>query len=384
MVQTQWDRMEPRSGSGRKRKETLLSIRDLSIINKTRAGNLSVVDKMSVDIYKGEILGLVGESGCGHSALARAITRIIDPPDMARVEEGIIQTVGKAIMGMINPSREIISGQMLFRGLDLLALTKRELQDVRGRAIRITSEDSAASLNPAQSIKEQIAEAIRVHQPEVGQTEATLLGDETIERLRIGPDVLDGYPYELSSGMRQRVMIALALALKADIIIADESTASLDVLGEDEFLELLIELTDEFGLTILLVAHHIDLIAQLADRAAVMYAGRLVEVSDIESLIHDPKHPYTESLLRGVPNTDLDMQDLNHMEGLPLNLVDLPRGCRFHPRCPEAMEICSKQQPWLVRVDDIAEGDAQVGGYDKHLAACWLHQEYEGKRVRRY
>lgn len=357
---SRWDDSLPQPPRELTRKETLLSIRDLCVTYKTRAGDLSSVDTLSLDLYKGEILGLVGESGCGKS------------------------TLGKAIMRMVPPPGEIVKGQLIFKGQDLMTLSEREMRDIRGQNISMIFQDPMTSLNPVQSIEEHIIEAIRVHQPQITAEDAGERAAELIERLGIGRKRLEDYPHQLSGGMRQRVMIALALALKADIIIADEATTSLDVIVEAQFLDLLKELRDEFGLTILLITHNIGVVAQLADRVAVMYGGRLAEVTDVESLFYNPKHPYTQGLLRSVPNIDLDSTELYRMEGLPPNLINPPSGCRFHPRCPEEMEICSQQQPWLVRVDEIGESDADVGGYDKHLAACWLHQDYEGKKVRRY
>ncbi|MCI0714338.1 MAG: ABC transporter ATP-binding protein [Chloroflexi bacterium] len=357
---SQWEGALPDVPRSFTRRETLLSIRDLSVTYKTRSGELSAVDTLSLDLYKGEILGLVGESGCGKSTLGKAIMRMIDLPG------------------------EITKGQLLFKGTDLMTLSEKEMRELRGQSISMIFQDPMTSLNPVQSIEDHIIEAIRVHQPDVEPADASLRAAELIERLGIGRKRLEDYPHQLSGGMRQRVMIALALALKADIIIADEATTSLDVIVEAQFLDLLRELKDEFGLTILLITHNIGVVAQLADRVAVMYGGRLAEVTDVESLFYNPKHPYTQGLLASVPNIDLQSTHLHRMDGLPPNLISPPAGCRFHPRCPEAMEICTQQQPWLVRVDDIGEGDERVGGYDKHLAACWLHQEYEGTKVRRY
>jgi oligopeptide/dipeptide ABC transporter ATP-binding protein len=358
---TSWDDIVPSNRrGGPSQKENLLSIRDLSVVYQTRAGVLSAVDTLSLDLYKGEVLGLVGESGCGKS------------------------TLGKAIMRMIRPPGKITKGQMIFKGQDLMQLSEAEMRQIRGQNISMIFQDPMTSLNPVQSIRNHIIEAIRVHQPHVTREEALERAIDLIERLGIGRARIDDYPHQLSGGMRQRVMISLALALKADIIVADEATTSLDVIVEAQFLDLLVELKAEFGLTILLITHNIGVVAQLADRVAVMYGGRLAEVTDVESLFYNPKHPYTQGLLQSVPNTDLDSTELYRMEGLPPNLVVPPSGCRFHPRCPHVVDICAQQQPWLVRVDEIGEGDRAVGGYDKHLAACWLHQEYEGSRVRRY
>ncbi|MBZ0320047.1 MAG: ABC transporter ATP-binding protein [Chloroflexi bacterium] len=343
------------------KQEIILSIRDLSVEYQTRRGVLSAIDTLSLDLYKGEVLGLVGESGSGKS------------------------TLGKAIMRMIPSPGRITKGQLIFKNQDLMAYDENQMRDVRGKQISMIFQDPMTSLNPVQRIDNHIIEAIRVHEPNISKDEALSRSESLMERLGIGRRRLKEYPHQLSGGMRQRVMIGLALALKANIIIADEATTSLDVIVEAQFLDLLRELKDEFGLTILLVTHNIGIVAELADRVAVMYAGRLAEVANVDELFHNPKHPYTQGLLRSVPNIAMDSQDLYRMDGTPPNLVMPPSGCRFHPRCPHVMDICHQKQPWLVRVDEIGEGDEQVGGYDKHLASCWLHQEYQGAtQARRY
>lgn len=343
------------------KQEIILSIRDLSVEYQTRRGMLSAIDTLSLDLYRGEVLGLVGESGSGKS------------------------TLGKAIMRMIPSPGRITKGQLIFKNQDLMTYDENQMRDVRGRQISMIFQDPMTSLNPVQRIDNHIIEAIRVHEPDISKDEALTRSETLMERLGIGRRRLKEYPHQLSGGMRQRVMIGLALALKANIIIADEATTSLDVIVEAQFLDLLRELKDEFGLTILLVTHNIGIVAELADRVAVMYAGRLAEVANVDELFHNPKHPYTQGLLRSVPNIAMDSQDLYRMDGTPPNLVMPPSGCRFHPRCPHVMDVCHQKQPWLVRVDEIGEGDEQVGGYDKHLASCWLHQEYQGStQARRY
>jgi oligopeptide/dipeptide ABC transporter ATP-binding protein len=330
--------------------ETIMQVRNLDVTYQTRRGPLSAIDNLSLDIYKGEILGLVGESGCGKS------------------------TLGKALMRMIQPPGEISGGKLIFDGVDLMNLSEREMRDIRGARISMIFQDPMTSLNPVQRIDDHIIEAIRVHQPHVTPREARERAEALIERLGIGKKRLEDYPHQLSGGMRQRVMIGLALALKADIIVADEATTSLDVIVEAKFLDLLCELRDELNLTIILITHNIGIVAQLADRVVVMYAGQIAEVADVESLFHNPKHPYSHGLLKSVPNIDLEGDELYRMPGSPPNLLTPPPGCRFNPRCPQAMPICSQDEPALLPVEQVV-GNATPQLPYEHLVHCWLYQE---------
>lgn len=321
-------------------RETILSIRNLTVTYKTRMGDLNAVDNLSLDLYKGEVLGLVGESGCGKS------------------------TLGKAIMRMILPPGHITSGQLWLEGQDLMQLSKKDMRNVRGNKIGMIFQDPMTSLNPVQRIDKHIMEAIRVHEPDVTADEAHNRAIALVERLGIGRNRLFDYPHQLSGGMRQRVMIALALALRAKVIVADEATTALDAIVEAKFLDLLRELKDEFGLTILMITHNIGIVAELADRVAVMYAGRIAELAEVETLFHSPQHPYTKGLLASVPNINVD-SELYCMDGTPPNLIKPPSGCRFHPRCPHVMDICHHQQPFLKPLpQSILEQDV----------ACWLYE----------
>jgi peptide/nickel transport system ATP-binding protein len=331
------------------RQDTIMQVRNLSVTYQTRRGPLSAVENLSLDIYKGEILGLVGESGCGKS------------------------TLGKALMRMIQPPGEITQGQLIFDGTDLMPQTEHQMRNIRGARISMIFQDPMTSLNPVQRIDDHIIEAIQVHQPQVNRKEARRRAAILIEQLGIGAKRLEDYPHQLSGGMRQRVMIGLALALKADIIIADEATTSLDVIVEAKFLDLLRELKHEFNLTIILITHNIGIVAELADRVVVMYAGQIAEVADAVSLFHNPKHPYSQGLLKSVPNIDLDSGELYRMPGNPPNLIDPPPGCRFHPRCPAALAICSQQEPALLPVPPDA---GMTPPYDQ-LVHCWLYQQHE-------
>jgi oligopeptide/dipeptide ABC transporter ATP-binding protein len=318
-------------------KELLLSLRDLSVKYPTRAGILNGVSNVDLDIYQGEVLGLVGESGCGKSTMGRAIMRLIQPP------------------GYID------GGQIIFDGKDLMTYNQEEMRDLRGQRISLIFQDPMTSLNPVQRVVDHIAEAIWVHEGKSSKESTRTRAAELVDRLGVTHERLDDFPHQLSGGMRQRVMIGLALALKADLIIADEPTTSLDVIVEAQFLDLLKELQHDYGLTILLITHNIGVVAEIADRVAVMYAARLMELADAQTLFDKPLHPYTQALLASVPNIKLVGDDLKIMQGSPPDLIDPPPGCRFHPRCSQAFERCAEETPPF---EEIRPG---------HYAACWLY-----------
>ena len=320
-------------------KDILYKIQDLSVEFDTRFGSLGAVDHVSLDILRGEVLGLVGESGCGKS------------------------TLGKALMRMTEEPGKITTGTLTFDGMDILSLDDSKMRDLRGSRISMVFQDPMTSLNPVQRIVDHITETIQVHQSYVTDKEARARAADLVDRLGISHDRLDDYPHQLSGGMRQRVMIGLALALRADLVIADEATTSLDVIVEAQFLDLLKELRNEFDLTILLITHNIGIVAELADRVAVMYAGRLVELAGVNELFSNPKHPYTEGLLQAVPNIKLDEGELYKMAGSPPDLIQPPSGCRFHPRCPKVMEICSQIDPTFQSIAP------------NRMVNCWLYQE---------
>lgn len=320
----------------------LYSIRNLTVEYKTRAGIVRAVDDVSLDIRRGEILGLVGESGCGKSTFGKALLRLHDGP------------------------ASISGGELWFDGRDLMKLPTRDMPAIRGAEIGMVFQDPMTSLNPVQSIQEHLTETIRTHEPETSEAAARTRAEELVERLGIRHERLKEYPHQMSGGMRQRVMISLALALRAKLVIADEPTTSLDVIVEAKFLDLLRELQQEFGLTILFITHNIGVVAEICDRVAVMYAAKMAEVGSAQDVFAHPKHPYTQGLLKSVPNIKMDEGELYKMGGEPPSLLHPPKGCRFHPRCPFAMDICSQKEPLFEPV----EGD--------QLAACWLYSQKEG------
>lgn len=325
------------------KREVLVQIRDLDVFYKTRLGKVNAISKVSFDIYRGEILGLVGESGCGKS------------------------TLGKAIMRLLPPSAEI-EGKILFDGEDVLKFDNGQLRDFRGRRVSMIFQDPMTSLNPVQRVGDHLVEAIQVHEPQVERPSALERVIRLAERLGIERRRIRDYPHQFSGGMRQRVMIGLGLVLNPDLIIADEATTSLDVIVEAKLLDQLREIRDEFGVSILIITHNIALVAEVADRVAVMYAGEIVEIASCEKIFDDPLHPYTQGLLQSVPSIRLDEHEvLFKMPGEPPDLTHPPAGCRFHPRCPWVMDVCNRYKPELLEVAP------------RHLVHCWLYQDHPEK-----
>jgi peptide/nickel transport system ATP-binding protein len=324
--------------------EPVLQIRHLSVDYPTHVGVVRGVDDVSLTVYRGEVLGLVGESGCGKSTLGMAILRLLRPP-------------GK-----------IVAGEIAFDGHNLLELDNEAMRRLRGAHISMIFQDPMTCLNPLQRVSDHMVETIQTHHPEVKEQEAREQATELIDRLGIRAERLDDYPHQLSGGMRQRVMIGLALALNSDLIIADEPTTSLDVIVEAQFLDQLRDLQHQFNLTIILITHNIGVVAELADRVAVMYAGKLMELADAFPLFDDPLHPYTRGLLNSVPNISLTEDHLQIMSGSPPDLINPPPGCKFHPRCPRVMDRCRVEVP---TVKEVRPG---------HWTACWLYGEQEGHK----
>jgi oligopeptide/dipeptide ABC transporter ATP-binding protein len=239
-------------------------------------------------------------------------------------------------------------------------MNKQELLAIRGKRIAMIFQDPLTSLNPLFRVGDQFIETIQTHENGVSNKEAVERAAEMLKRLGIAPDRLYEYPHQMSGGMRQRIMIGIALVLNPDLLLADEPTTALDVIVEAQFLDLLNELRDQFNLTILLISHNIGVVAQMADRVTIMYGGRLAETGKAEALFADPRHPYTQGLLASIPNIKLDQPKLHSMPGAPPDLVDPPSGCVFHPRCPHVMDKCRGEIPPSFNDQD-------------HRTACWLY-----------
>ncbi len=317
--------------------ETLLRIEDLEVHYATRAGVVKAVDRAGFEMGRGETLGLVGESGCGKSTLGFSILRLVPPP-------------GK-----------IVGGDIIFAGEDLLKKDEEEMRRIRGSRISMIFQDPMTCLDPLQKVGDHIVETITTHDQGIKRAEAWKRAEEMLDRLGIDPSRLEDYPHQLSGGMRQRVMIALALILNSELVIADEPTTSLDVIVEAQILDLLKQLKEDYELTLILITHNMGIVAQLADRVAVMYAAKLVEVAEARPLYEKPMHPYTQGLLRSIPNISLTEQVLATMPGSPPDLIQPPPGCRFHPRCPYVKDECKEIEPPMIGVER------------DHLVACHLY-----------
>jgi peptide/nickel transport system ATP-binding protein len=321
---------------------TVLEIDRLSTGFDTADGTLVVVDQVSLTIEAGETLGLVGESGCGKSVTAFSVLRLIVPPG------------------------RILGGEVRFRGRNLMALTEPEMRRVRGADIALVFQDPMTALNPVFTVGDQVAEALVVH----GRADwagARRQAVELLEAVRIPEPGLRArdYPHQLSGGQRQRVMIAMALACSPALLIADEPTTALDVTIQAEILDLLRELKRQYGLALLLITHDLGVVAGMADRVAVMYAGRIVEEAPVAVLFRSPAHPYTRGLLASIPRA-LGARRLHAVEGVVPSPGDLPPGCAFEPRCPERLETCRAAVPPLV---PLGEG---------HQARCVLYSGGRG------
>jgi len=322
--------------------EPLLDVRGLTTLFETRQGDLRAVNRVHLRVEPGETLGLVGESGCGKSMLASSVLRLVPPPG------------------------RIVSGEILWKGRDLLQLSEPQMRRIRGREIGLVFQEPGAALNPVMTVGAQVAEPLRVHL-RLSREEARKRVVELFRAVRIGDPArrIRDYPHEMSGGMKQRVLIAAAIACSPDLLIADEPTTALDVTVQAQVLELLRQLKQEYQLAMILISHDLGVVAENADRVAVMYAGRIVEEAPVRSIFKDPKHPYTAGLLRSIPRPRGNGQRrarLEAIEGTVPELTQLPPGCAFAPRCPLRFEPCSEAVPPLA---EVAPG---------HLAACYRHE----------
>ena len=323
----------------------LLQVRDLRVEFATRHATLVALDGISFDIQAGEILGVVGESGAGKSL------------------------TGSAIIGLLDPPGRIVGGEIRFDGRRIDNLSQDEMRKVRGRHIGAIFQDPLTSLNPLYTVGQQLVETIRTHLPldaAQARQRAVRLLDET--GIPAAAQRIDQYPHQFSGGMRQRVVIALALAAKPRLIVADEPTTALDVSIQAQIISLLKRLCKEHGAAVMLVTHDMGVIAETCDRVAVMYAGRIAEIGPVHDVIHAPAHPYSHGLMGSIPAMGDDRKRLLQIDGVMPRLNAIPSGCAFHPRCPKAFERCRKERPSLVQAGSTR-------------ASCWLHASGRETRV---
>jgi len=322
--------------------DPILQVRNLQTHFRTDDGIVKAVDGVSFDLHKGETLGIVGESGSGKSVTNLSLMRLIPTPP------------GK-----------IVGGEVWFHDEDLLKVSDNRMRDIRGNKISMIFQDPMTSLNPFLKVSTQLEETIRLHQG-LGKQAARAKAVEMLSIVGIPkPEQrITNYPHQFSGGMRQRVMIAMALSCNPEILIADEPTTALDVTIQAQILEIIKRLADEFGTAVIMITHDLGVVAGMCDNVAVMYAGKVVEKGSARELFGDPKHPYTRGLIKSVPRLDQKHQDrLFSIDGQPPNLIDLPDACPFYPRCEHAMDICTHQYP---EPEELDQGRS---------VSCWLYKE---------
>jgi peptide/nickel transport system ATP-binding protein len=327
---------------------SLLEVNDLKTHFRTDDGVVKAVDGVSFTVDKGKTLGIVGESGSGKSVTCLTI------------------------MGLNAKVNTITSGQALWKGKDLLKMNSRQLRSIRGDEIAMIFQDPMTSLNPVKTIGAQLVEAILLHR-DVSKKQATARARELLNAVGIprADRRIDDYPHQFSGGMRQRVMIAMALINDPDLLIADEPTTALDVTTQAQILNLMAKLQQDFGSAIVMITHDLGVIAEIADDVVVMYAARVAEQAPVDNLFQRPHHPYTWGLLGSLPRLDVNVERLTQIQGQPPSLLNPPRGCRFHPRCPYVMEICKETEPELLPVSHDPD----------HFQRCHLDEETKDREA---
>ena len=312
----------------------MLKVEDLAVHYIWRK-TVRALEEVSVEVKKGEIMGVVGESGSGKT------------------------TLGLSILKLLPPNGRIVNGRIYLDDLDITSMTEEKMREIRGKQISMVFQDPMTSLDPLMSIGDQITETITTHE-KIPKREAEEKALSLLEAVGISGDRFKDFPHQLSGGMRQRVMIAMALSLNPKLIVADEPTTALDVIVQDQIMDLFKSLRERFGVAFMLISHDLSLELEVADRIAVMYGGWLMELSESNKIAEDPLSPYTKELLAAIPNIELEDQKLRFIPGNPPDLSNPPSGCRFHPRCPSKMDICSEKEPPI----------SNIGG---RVVRCWLY-----------
>ncbi len=319
----------------------ILEVKDLYVYYFTLRGIVKAVEQVSFTLDKGEVMGLAGESGCGKSTLAWALMNLVPPPG------------------------RIVRGELYIDGESVLNMTEEEIRSkIRWRKISMIFQGAMNALNPVYKVWEQIAEPLIIHEG-LDKKQAYNKVVKLLKMVGLDESIAHRYPHELSGGQKQRVVISMALALDPPILIADEPTTALDTIIQAQILNLIKELKNELGMSVILISHDLSVIAELADKIAIMYAGKIVEIGPSDDVYKEPQHPYTQALLKAIPRLRGPKEKLIYIPGQPPDLRTPPTGCRFHPRCPYAMDICKeKEPPYLAS-----------RGRGKQLAACWLLSE---------
>jgi len=318
---------------------SVLEVKDLTVNYETKRGPVRAAEGISFSVKKGQSLGLAGESGCGKTTVALSLMRLL--PKAGR----------------------ILKGQINLDGRNLLSLTDREMRQVRWRDMSIVFQGAMNALDPVYKIGDQIIEAIRTHDKEVSKEECRERAAKLLELVGIDPERVDGYPHEFSGGMRQRALIAMALACNPKLVIADEPGTALDVIVQAQVLRLMRDLKEKLDLSMILISHDLSIIAETCERVVIMYAGNIAEYGSTPSVFHEPLHPYTQGLLQAFPDIRGERKRLSSVPGTPPDLLNPPVGCRFNPRCPYVMDVCKKVQPPLIELRP------------DHYVACHLYPD---------
>jgi len=318
----------------------ILEVDNLTTYYRTLRGYVKAVEDCSLTIEKGEALGLAGESGCGKTTMALSLLRILPQ------------------------GGKILKGKIIIDGTDILKLSEDEVRNkIRWKEISLVFQGAMNAMNPVFKVGDQIYEALKIHEPHISRKEADERIRKLFELVGIEPSRMNNYPFEFSGGMRQRAMIAMAVACNPKLLIADEPGTALDVIVQAQVLKLLEELKKKLGMTIILISHDLSLIAEICEKTAIMYAGNIAEIGDSALIFKNPLHPYTRGLIQAFPNIKSQKIKMVSIPGSPPDLLDPPSGCRFHPRCQFAMEICRKEKPQLATIER------------NHMVACYLFEK---------
>lgn len=317
---------------------SLLNVENLRTYYFTKRGSVKAVDGVDFQVKEGQAMGLAGESGCGKTTVALSIMKIL-------------------------PSRgKITDGKILLKDLDIARISEKQMKKIRWKRISLVFQGAMNALDPLYSLGDQIVEAILTHEPKFNKKEALSRAEELLELVGMERKRIKSYPHELSGGMRQRGLVAMALACNPELLIADEPGTALDVIVQAQVLSIMEDLRRKLNLAVILITHDLSIIADTCDKIAIMYAGKIVEYADVSDLFEEPLHPYTQGLIQAFPNLKSTRTRMNSIPGSPPDLIDPPKGCRFHPRCTYAKTICKEQEPAVMKMTE-----------KEHLIACHLY-----------